>query len=233
MSIQLLVPLAGPDFDRADGSTKAEHLLNGVPLLRTAIESRSWMRRGDVSTEDIVFVFRDTAVSRRFSAEAISAWYPGAASVFLRSGANGAALSALAGISLLSRDRPLCVDLADIVYSDCLDAIAVFSQDDRLGGIALTFPSYEPNYSYLKLDQAGFVIEAAEKRVISGRASAGTYFFRNPSIYLRAVAHALGSADTQTHDGRFFVCPLFNGVIDAGLRVAEIPVRNVMDIKRV
>lgn len=233
MPLQLLVPLAGPDFDRADGSTKAELTVDGQPLLRRALDSRSWMRRGEVATRDIAFVLRDTPVSRRFAAGKLSQWYPGCSIAFLGVEANGAALSALAGIAVLSGDAPLCVDLADILYRDDIDPAAAFATDPNLGGIALTFRSSDSCYSYLRQDAAGDVVEAAEKRVISDHASAGTYLFRNPSLYLRALADALAEPETQTYAGRFFVCPLFNGVREQGWRVACRPVADVHDMKRI
>jgi hypothetical protein len=232
LSLQLLVPLAGPDFDRIDGSTKAEQLVDGQPLLRKTLASRSWMRRGEVTAANMVFVLRDTPTSRRFASGPLASWYPGCSVVFLGAEANGAAMSALAGLTLLSGNAPLCVDLADILYHDDLDPLGSFSADSKLGGIALTFRSSDSCYSYLRQDATGGVVEAAEKRVISDQASAGTYLFRDSSVYLTALSAALAAPETQTHAGRFFVCPLFNGVVAQGWRVVCHPVADVHDINK-
>ena len=79
--------------------------------------------------------------------------------------------------------------------------------------------------------EQGVVVEAAEKRVISNEASAGTYGFRSGPVFLRALAHALENAATQTYRDLFFVCPLFNGVLAQSLAVATTTVSNVRDIK--
>lgn len=229
--MEVVVPLAGGDFERPDGTTKAEMLVDGQPLLLRALWSRSWWRRGDVTAADFRFILRDTPTSRRFAAGPLAQWFPDARHVFLSHMTAGAAFSVAAGVALCDPVRPLCIDLADILYDETLDAAAAFAADPKLGGIALTFPSDLPVYSYLRLGADGRVVEAAEKRVISEHASAGTYFFRDAGAYNRALSHAVVERASQTYRDIFFVCPLFNGVIDAGLDVSAVPVTNVHDIK--
>jgi len=228
--MRLLVPLAGPDFVRPDGSVKAQQVVEGRPLLRAALESRPWAAA--VASTDYVFVLRDTEATRRFATEDLESWYPGCGRVFLSAYTRGAALSALAGVALTTDERePVIIDLADILYQTDADPAAVFAAEPGCGGVALTFPSDHPAYSYLRADACGRIVEAAEKRVISGAASAGTYAFASIAVVLRAVAHALEHAAEQTHNGLFFVCPLLNGVLGQGLSVRAVPVTDVRDIK--
>jgi len=228
--MRVVVPLAGPDFIRPDGSVKAESVVQGQPMLRAALGSRPWA--ADVAPERHVFVMADRPETRAFAAGSLARWYPGAAQVFLGQYSRGAALSAVAGVAMsVADDGPLIVDLADILYSSDLKPRAVFSRDSNCGAIALAFQSRSPSYSYLRLNHDGKVIEAAEKRVISSNASAGTYVFADASVYLTAVAHALRDFDGQQHNGLLYVCPLFNGVLAAGYNVDLVPVSGVVDIK--
>ncbi len=230
--MKIIVPLAGPDFDRADGSVKAELAIDGQALLRKALESRIWWRRGDACDAEIVFILRQTSQSLRFCRDVLSSWYPQASTVLLSSCTAGAAFSALAGLSLVAdSDEPICVDLADILYASECDPCGDFIRRPDLGGVALAFSSDKPVYSYLAVGQDGQVSLAAEKKVISRHASAGTYWFRNPSVLLRAIVHSLDNRAEQTHAGRFFVCPLFNGVIANGFAVSISRVNDVIDIK--
>jgi hypothetical protein len=230
--MRIVVPLAGPDFVGPDGTVKALHPVDGLPLLRRALESRPWADA--VPPGDMGFVMMDRPETRAFAEGPLQGWYPGASVVFLSRPTGGAALSALAGMALAAgaQTGPIIVDLADILYSATLDVAATLSDQPRAGGIALTFESDWPGYSYLRCDADGRVVEAAEKRVISSHASAGTYVFASAAVYLRAVAHALENANSQTHNGLFFVCPLFNGVLAQGLDVALAPVSDVIDIKQ-
>lgn len=211
--MRVIVPLAGPDFVRQDGKLKAEILIDGQPLLRRALQSRPWTKQ--VSFEDYAFVFIDRAETRSFAAGPLSEWYPGASVTFLSHSTRGAALTALAGMaSSIDIIEPIIVDLADILYVSNLDPAAMFKENPNCGGIALTFPSNDPAYSYLRLDAQGTIVEAAEKRVISNNASAGTYVFRDLPTYLRALAFTLENEASQAYRNVFFVCPLFNGVLD-------------------
>ncbi|ABI66756.1 MAG: hypothetical protein ACJA0K_000640 [Maricaulis maris] len=228
--MRVIVPLAGPDFIRDDGTLKAQINLGGEPLLRRVLTSRPWAEA--VAAENHSFILLDAPETRAFATGPLDKWYPGASVTFLSCYTRGAALSALAGIATgADTAGPIIVDLADIMYSSTLDPATVFAANPDCGGIALTFKDDNPAYSYLRLDAFGVFSEAAEKRVISEHASAGTYMFRNLPIYLRALAHGLENEETQTFRNLFFVCPLFNGVKDQGKGVLLESVTDVTDIK--
>ena len=228
--MRIIVPLAGPDFVRPDGPLKAMIRFRDEPLLLHLLKSRPWY--GQVPPENYCFVLHDRPETRAFAADRLARWLPGAKAVFLSDHTRGAALSALAGAALQSDGTaPVIVDLADILYRSTLDIAGAFAAQPGSGGIALVFPSENPLYSYLRVDAEGQFAEAAEKRVISRHASAGTYIFANTPVFLRALAHALEHEETQTHRGLFFVCPLFNGVRDQGKRVLLETVTDIVDIK--
>lgn len=226
----VIVPLAGPDFIRDDGSLKAEIELGGTPLLRRVLESRPWA--GAVAPDDYVFVLLDAPETRVFAKGPLAEWYPGATVAFLSRYTRGAALSALAGMAtVVKMAQPITVDLADILYTCNLDPEVHFAANPNCGGIALTFKADNPCYSYLRLDASGMFAEAAEKRVISHNASAGTYIFRDLSTYLCAMAHGLDNEYSQSYNDLFFLCPLFNGVKDCGKDVYLQSVTEIFDIK--
>lgn len=174
----------------------------------------------------------DRPETRDFARTHLAEWYPGASVAFLAVRTRGAALSALAAVAT-GRDfaAPMIVDLADILYSGVLNPVAAFSADADLGAVALTFRANNPVYSYLRTDADGRFVEAAEKRVISNEASAGTYLFRDTPVFLRALAHGMENEETQTFRDSFFVCPLLNGVRAQGKTVLLESVGNVHDIK--
>lgn len=228
--MKIIVPLAGPDFERPDGSVKSERLLGGTPILRAALESRPWWRQGIARACDLSFVLRDTGPSRRFATERLQVWYPGSAVSFLGAGAQGAALSSLVGLApAAGAKEPVCIDLADIIF-DCDGPIDWFS-DPQVGGIAMTFSSNRAEYSFLRRDEDGRVVEAVEKTVVSSEASAGVYIFKSPAVYMMALSYILENREKYMCRGLFFVCPLLNGVIHRGMDVLGVPVYNVLDVK--
>ena len=230
--LKVIVPLAGPDFEREDGSVKAELLIDGEPLLLRIMHRRPWWRKGQANSEDLVFVLRDTPRVRRFVQDSLLVWFPGAATVFISKSTQGAAMTVLAGLSLVAHHEcALCIDLVDIEYETEFDPIACFAANPDAGAAALVFHSDKPIYSYLRTDETGRVVEAAEKRVISSNASVGTYFFTSPHDYLLALAHNVVHAAEITFKSLFFVCPLYNGVLASRRLVIMEPVSNIVDIK--
>lgn len=226
--MRVIVPLAGPDFVSPDGRVKAMLPLDGEPMLRRTLLQRSWAE----TVSQYSFVLHDNQHTRAFAAGPLSAWFPQATVTFLSTFTRGAAFSSLAGICLgQAVDDPLVIDLADIGYRSTLNPVKAFAEEINLGAIALTFTSENPLYSYLKLDSEGNFVEAAEKRLISDNASAGTYIFRDIATFLHATAHSAENEETQAFNGLFYICPLLNGVKDQGKSVALSPATQVRDIK--
>jgi hypothetical protein len=231
--MKVVVPLAGPDFIETEARTKAETLVRGEPLLPWVLRQRPWARDGKVTSSDYVFVLHDNAVCRAFAEDTLSAWYPGSSQVFISRHARGAALSALAGVSVLGqlRGETVIIDLADIQFDLDLDPDQVFSDNPDVAAIALAFTSTSPIYSYFRTDPGGLVVEAREKQVISDIASAGVYIYRDAACYMAALSYCLDQGSEFTHNGLNYVCPVYNGAVAAGRSVFLVSVEGVEDIK--
>ena len=125
---------------------------------------------------------------------------------------------------------PLIIDLADIYYECKQNPLDLFQQDE-IAGIALTFESSLPVYSYFLFDQYDQFILSKEKEVISNNASSGTYLFRSSFVYLKALTQVLEKYEQYQYNGLMYVCPVFNGLKKAQLSVVNVPVTNVFDVK--
>ena len=229
--MNVIVPLAGPDFVHPKLGIKPLMEIDGEPLVRRAVTSRAWWRQGITRAADLVFVLRVTPEAEQV-ATLLEAWFPGCRVVRLSDLTMGAALSALAGAAMLVQPwRSLCIDLVDLLFESD-DTLADHFADPAVGAAATVFPSDEACYSYLEIGDDGMVIRAVEKRVISEYASAGTYAFRDVATYLDGLAHSLRHADEMAVNGSLFVCPTLNGVIAAGSRVVPVPVGEVLPVSR-
>lgn len=227
-----IVPLAGPDFVHPTLGIKPLMLLDGEPLLRRVITSRSWWQSGYLQSENMIFVLRDLPETTQVIS-CINDWFPGAQKVILSSLTCGALMSALAGVSLVKDlAAPLCIDLVDIIYETQELMVDKF-QSDEVGGVVPYFFSQESCYSYFEINSQGLVTKAVEKQVISAQASAGTYFFRDTATYLNAVAFSLCHQQDLSVGGILFVCPAINYMVSAGQKIIPIAVSNVESVSKI
>lgn len=134
----------------------------------------------------------------------------------------GAACSALLAVDQIDDDQPLVICNGDqIIEQGIAKANVSFAKAGADAGV-ITFPSVHPRWSYVRLDETGYVVEAAEKRVISRSAIAGFYWFARGSDFVRAAEAAL--LNDRCVNGVFFISPTLNELILDGLRVAAYPV---------
>jgi len=227
--VKIIVPIAGPDFVLASGMTKAEFLVDGVPLLSRVLKSRFWAN--NVVDDDYIFVLKDGMIQRKFNDIFLRKWYPSSKTCFISDHTRGAAHSVLCASGLVGHDDgPIIIDLADIIFDCGLSVSTMHSVLESVSAMGLVFTSNNPIYSYLNCDIYGNVIEAREKQVISNMASAGVYIYKNISEYIRALSYVLDSGEYR-HNELDFICPVFNGVIMQDKKVVVVDVSNVIDIK--
>jgi len=226
--MKCVVPLAGPDLYDPERGFRPLQAFAGRGILETALRGRAWALDGSLGSSDYVFVLRETPRLDVLRCYLESGW-PGSRVATVSTLTGGALFSALAGVALVEGDETLCIDLADIFF----DGPAPFWSNwaREVGAVTPCFLSDDPAYSYLRRE-GEVVVEAAEKRVISDRASAGVYFFRDCIVYLQAAAHSILNRRALAYRNTLFVCPSMNGVLAAGLKVEAPLVTNVIPMSK-
>lgn len=121
---------------------------------------------------------------------------------------------------MIGRDDPM-------MLVNCDQLIPGFEPDDFMSKAAdcsvVTTTNDSPKHSYVK-EENGLITEVAEKQVISNQAVAGIYFYRKAK-YFFDHAHAMVDKDIRVN-GEFYVSPVFNEIIQAGLTVNTYNVDN-------
>jgi hypothetical protein len=224
-----IVPLAGPDFYDERYGIKPLYKIQGEALIKKAIESRPWYLTGELMSEDIIFVLRETQYTSTV-VDFLSSTFVGCKFVTIPEITKGALMTTLAGISIIrDYDVPVVVDLVDIIYDQAISPKEIFENDIRVGGILPYFNSKNEKYSYMAIEN-GFVNRTAEKEVISNHASAGTYFYRNLDILLKSFADSVANEGDYSVRGNLFLCPSYNGIISNNMLVYPVQVSNVDEI---
>jgi HAD superfamily hydrolase (TIGR01509 family) len=126
----------------------------------------------------------------------------------------GAACTTLLAEKLIDKDVPLLIANSDqFLEWNSNECLYSFGADNIDGGI-ITFKSTHPKWSFVKLDNFGFVEEVAEKKPISNLATAGIYYWKQGSDYVK-YAKQMISKNIRTNN-EFYVCPVFNEAIQEG-----------------
>src|ERR1700709_2108316 len=126
----------------------------------------------------------------------------------------GATCTALLAVDYIETDDELLIvngdELVDIELGPVLES---FREKGFSAGV-FTFPSVHPRYSYVRLDDDGMVIEAAEKRPISRHATAGLYWFRHGTDFVAAAMNQIRNRDSV--EDLYYICPSLNDPILRG-----------------
>lgn len=136
----------------------------------------------------------------------------------------GAACTTLLAKEFINTDEPLIMTNSDqLILWDSNETLYAFNNDNVDGGI-VTFPATHPKWSFAKLGDDGYVCEVAEKKPISNHATAGIYYWKHGSDYVK-YAEQMIAKDIRVNN-EFYVCPVYNEAIEDGkkIRIKEIGV---------
>lgn len=135
---------------------------------------------------------------------------------------DGAARTTLLAKKYIDNNAPLILANSDqFIEWDSNEFMYKMSETNSDAGI-VTFRSTHPKWSFVKINEIGLVIEVAEKNPISNNATAGIYYWKNGSDYIK-YAEQMIRKDLKVNN-EFYVCPVFNEAIADGkqIRVFEI-----------
>lgn len=207
--IKILVPMSGPDEAfRQKGYTYSKNLieLHGKPLIQHVFENLS-----GIPNHEFIFVIRKEEETKYHLRNVLKLLSPSCEIIVSDGPTSGAACTSLLAIEHINDDSPLVIANADqIVEANLSDAIQTF-QNENLDAGTIVFDSVHPRWSFVRLNDAGYVIEAAEKRPISRYATAGIYYFKHGRAFVKATMEMI-KKDANIGDV-FYVCPTFNELI--------------------
>lgn len=123
----------------------------------------------------------------------------------------GAACTTLLAKDLIDNNQPLLMANSDqFIEWDSNDFMYKMIEQNNDCGI-VTFNSTHPKWSFVKTNDNGYVTEVAEKKPISNIATAGVYYWKHGSDYVK-YAEQMISKDIRVNN-EFYVCPVFNEAI--------------------
>lgn len=126
----------------------------------------------------------------------------------------GAACTTLLAKQFINNNNPLIIANSDqIIEWNSNDFMYKMNETEVDGGI-VTFKSTHPKWSFVKINENGFVTEVSEKNPISDIATVGIYYWKNGSDYVKYAEEMINKEIRINNE--FYVCPVFNQAINDG-----------------
>jgi len=140
----------------------------------------------------------------------------------------GAACTTLLAKDVINNENPLIIANSDqYVEWNTAEFMYKMQEQDVDAGI-LTFRSTHPKWSFVKLDDNGFVSEVAEKNPISDIATVGIYYWKRGSDYVKYAEQMI--AKNIRYNNEFYVCPVFNEAIKDGKKIKTFDIEQMWGI---
>jgi HAD superfamily hydrolase (TIGR01509 family) len=211
--MNVLIPMAGAGsrFEKA-GYTFPKPLIDvrGKPMIQWVIDNLNVESK-------YIFIVQKSHFEKYNLKETINNFCPNNEIVQIDGITEGAACTTLLAKEYIDKDEPLIIANSDqFVEWDSDDFIYNCSASDLDANI-LSFKSTHPKWSYVKLDESGYVTEVAEKKPISDVATVGIYYWRKGSDYVR-YAEQMISKNIRINN-EFYVCPVFNEAIQDNKKI--------------
>lgn len=218
MNIVVLLAGASDDF-LEKGHSYPKYLLEiqNKPIIQRVVESLAPL------DGKITFVTRKEDNDKFYFANTLKILAPNANIIEVENTTKGAVCTALFAIEQINNDEELVVVNGDqLIKADLKHAVENFRKKKLDGGI-LTFQSVHPRWSYVLLNDKGFVMQTSEKRPISNMATAGFYYYKNGSSFVKSCMSVI-EKDVNVQ-GVYYISSTYNEMILENKQIAvyEIP----------
>ena len=211
--MNVLIPMAGAGsrFEKA-GYTFPKPLIDvrGKPMIQWVVDNLNVEAK-------YIFIVQQSHFKKYNLKETLSNFCPNNEIIQIDGITEGAACTTLLAKQYIDKDEPLIIANSDQFAEWDSDEFIYSCSASDLDANILTFNSTHPKWSYAKLNDLGFVTEVAEKKPISDLATAGIYYWRKGSDY---VKYAEQMIDKNIRvNSEFYVCPVFNEAIQDNKKV--------------
>jgi HAD superfamily hydrolase (TIGR01509 family) len=202
--MNILIPMAGAGKRFVDAGyifPKPLIEIKNKPMIQWVIESLN-------INANYIFIIQKSHQQKYNIKSVLQILKPGCKIIELEGVTEGAACTTLLAKKYINNSNPLMIANSDqFIKWDSSKALYDFETKD-LDGAILTFKAVHPKWSYAKCDEQGYVVEVAEKKVISTNATVGVYYWKHGSDFVSS-AETMIKKNIRVNN-EFYVCPVYN-----------------------
>lgn len=211
--MNILIPIVSPD----NGSGGSQYIRNLIEIQRKTILQYVYESLNQIRDAEFIIVIRKEDTVKYHLDDMLRLLIPGCKIIVADGATKGSACSCLLAVDEIEGGRPLIIAGGDqLMLRSPQEIITEFQENDYDGGVVI-FDDIHPRWSFVKLDENGMVIEAAEKRPISRNATTGFYYFKKADYFIQSAQEMI-KKDASVN-GQYYVCPCFNEMVLANKRI--------------
>lgn len=140
----------------------------------------------------------------------------------------GAACTALLAKEHINTDEDILIANSDQIIDYRPENFLVMKNMTTVDGIIFTFNAVHPKWSFIKINNLGFVTEVVEKIPISNIATCGIYWYRRGKDFVHSAETMI--AKNLRVNNEFYVAPVYNEMIQNEKKIIPFFVQHMHGI---
>ena len=221
--LNVLIPMAGAGsrFEKV-GYTFPKPLIdvNGKPMIQLVVESMN-------IEATFIYIVQKSHREKYNLDTLLNLITPNCKIVEVDGITEGAACTVLLAKEYIDNDNQLILMNSD-QFIEWDSTEFMYQMNEKMyDGAIMCFESTHPKWSFAKTNEDGLITEVAEKNPISNQATAGIYYFKHGSDFVK-YAEQMITKNIRTNN-EFYVCPVYNELIADNKKIYnyQIPSENM------
>jgi HAD superfamily hydrolase (TIGR01509 family) len=207
IKLNVLIPMAGAGtrFEKAGYSFPKPLIdVNGKPMIQVVVENLN-------IDANYIYVVQKSHIEKYNLITLLNLITPNCKIIEVDGITEGAACTTLLAKELINNENPLLFANSDQYVEWNSNEFMYKMNESNVDAGIVTFNSTHPKWSFVKINDEGFVVEVAEKNPISDIATVGFYYWKHGSDYVKYAEQMIDKNIRVNNE--FYVCPVFNEAI--------------------
>ena len=214
--MKIVIPIAGRGSKFITAGYKEPKpfiMIKGKPMIKWATDALPFLK----FDENLIFIILEDHVKEFDLDKKLRELYGEQVNIIIsKEITEGAACTILLVKELINNGEELIIYNADQYFRDSISAV-IQNKDMEVKGIIPVFRATHQKWSFVLLNDDGYVERTAEKEPISNLATVGLYYFTKGKDFVWAAEEMI-KKDLRV-SGEFYVCPVYNELIKRGDKI--------------
>lgn len=223
--LNIVIPMAGRGSRFADaGYNLPKPLIDvaGKPMIQVVIENLT-----PETDHRFIFICQNEHINKYNLSSKLHSYTKNCEIIGIDGITEGQVCTVLKAKDLINDEEPVMTANSDQWIDFDINKYLSEMKVRNLDGMIMTMKADDPKWSYAKSDTNGFVIETAEKKVISEDATVGIFNFAHGYDLVKA-AEKMISGNIRVN-GEFYTCPVYNYLIAEGKKIGTYSIGKEYD----